>query len=162
VKILDEVKFGLLAHDIPLGGHHREEGFDINLEFLFASPDIFRLIWSPRPHVGADINVYGKTSSYYAGLTWGGIFYEPHVFVGDGIFAYLSLGGSVNDGKISTTDPTRKSLGSHVLFREGLDLGYQLSPRLSLAAFIDHISNANLANRNEGLTNAGMRVGFKF
>ncbi len=162
VKILDEVKFGALAHDVALGGHHRESGTDVNLELLFASPEIFKYILRPRPHVGADINSDGKTSNYYAGLTWGGIFYRPNVFVGDGFFGYFSFGPSVNDGLISTTDRTRKSLGSHVLFKEGIDLGYQLSPRLSLAAFVDHISNAGLANRNEGITNAGARIGVKF
>jgi lipid A 3-O-deacylase len=162
VKILDEAKLGFLLHDVGVGGHHKEPGYDVNLEMLFASPEIFKILWSPRPHVGTDINTDGRTTSYYAGLTWGGVFYRPNVFVGDGFFAYLALGGAVHDGKLSTTDPQRKSLGSHVLFREGLDVGYQLSPALSVAGFIDHISNANLANRNEGLTNGGMRVGFKF
>jgi len=162
VKIVDEVKIGALAHDVGFLGHHRESGADINLELLFASPDILRYIWHPRPHFGADINSDGKTSNYYAGLTWGGTFYEPHWSRGDGFFALLSVGGSVNDGKISTTDPTRKSLGSHVLFKEGLDLGYKLNDVVSIAAYIDHISNANLANRNEGITNVGARVGYKF
>ena len=92
----------------------------------------------------------------------GGVFYRPGWSRGDGFFGYFSEGGSVNDGKISTTNPARKSLGSHVLFKEGLDLGYQFNDVISLAAFVDHISNAGLANRNEGLTSAGMRVGYKF
>jgi lipid A 3-O-deacylase len=162
VKILDEFKIGLLAHDVALFGHHRERGVDGNFELLFASPDILRYIWSPRPHIGVDANVNGKTTSYYAGLTWGGIFYQPGWNRDDGFFAYLAIGGSVNDGKISTTDPHRKSLGSHELFREGLDIGYRFNSIVSFSGFVDHISNANLANRNEGLTNAGGRVGFKF
>jgi lipid A 3-O-deacylase len=164
VQILDELKLGLLAHDVGLFGHHKEKGFDTNLEILFASPNIFRYIWSPRPHFGADINAYGKTSSYYAGLTWGGVFYKPGWSPDrdDGFFAFLAVGGAVNDGKISTTDPHRKSLGSHELFREGLDIGYSLNAMVSVSGFIDHISNANLANRNEGLTNAGARIGLKF
>ncbi len=68
----------------------------------------------------------------------------------------------MNDGKISTRDPKRKSLGSHILFKEGVDLGYQLNDVVSVAVFIDHISNAGLANRNEGITNGGLRFGYKF
>src|SRR5204863_344645 len=74
LRILDEIKVGGLAHDVGLGGHHRESGADVNLEVLFASPDIFKVILAPRPHFGVDINSNGKTSSYYGGLTWGGVF----------------------------------------------------------------------------------------
>ncbi|MEJ0069224.1 MAG: hypothetical protein WDO24_11425 [Pseudomonadota bacterium] len=77
IKIVDELKLGVMAHDIALGGHHRETGEDVNAEILFASPSIFRYILSPRPHFGADINGSGNTSNYYAGLTWGGVFYRP-------------------------------------------------------------------------------------
>jgi len=126
------------------------------------SPDIFRYILRPRPVFGADINSNGDTSNYYAGLAWGGTFYKPGWNRDDGFFGYFTFGPSVNDGKISTNDPHRKSLGSHVLFREGGDLGYQITARVSVAAFIDHISNAGLANRNEGITNGGVRFGYKF
>lgn len=161
-KILDEIKLGMLAHDVGIGGHHKENGYDVNGEILFASPQIFKVIWSPRPHLGIDGNTNGKTSFYYGGLTWGGVFYRPGWLPDDGFFADLALGGSVNDGKISTTDRHRKSLGSHELFREGLDIGYRLNALVSVSGFIDHSSNAGLANRNEGITNAGARIGFKF
>lgn len=162
IKILDEAKVGLLDHDVGFLGHHKERGEDVNLEMLFASPNFLHWIWSPRPHLGADINGSGATSNYYAGLTWGGVFWRPGWSRGDGFFAYFSEGGSVNDGKILTTDPHRKSLGSHELFKEGLDLGYQLNDVINVSAFIDHISNAGLASKNEGITNIGMRVGYKF
>ncbi len=162
LKILDELKLGFLAHDVGIGGHHKENGYDANGEILFASPWFFKYIWSPRPHFGIDGNLNGKTNFYYGGLTWDWMFYRPGWSRDDGFFAALALGGSVNDGKISTTLATRKSLGSHVLFREGLDLGYRVNSFLSFSGFIDHSSNAGLANRNEGITNAGGRIGFKF
>jgi lipid A 3-O-deacylase len=161
-RILDEVKGGLVAHDVGIGGHHREDGVDVNLEVLFASPDIFKYILKPRPLFGIDINSKGLTSSYYLGLAWGGVFYEPGWGRGDGFFGYFTFGPAVHDGKLDTTDPNRKSLGSRVLFREAIDLGYRFNDTVSFAAFMDHISNANLANRNEGLTNFGGRVGFRF
>jgi lipid A 3-O-deacylase len=162
IRIVDEVKLGLLVHDVGLFGHHRETGEDVNAEILFVSPNILRYIWSPRPHFGIDANGSGNTTNYYAGLTWGGTFYRPGWSRGDGFFALLSAGGSVNDGKISTTNPQRKSLGSHELFKEGLDLGYQINEVVNVAAYLDHISNAGLATRNEGLTSAGVRFGYKF
>ena len=32
----------------------------------------------------------------------------------------------------------------------------------SISIYTDHISNARLAKRNEGITNAGLRFGIKF
>jgi lipid A 3-O-deacylase len=161
-RIVDEVKLGLLAHDIGFLGHHVEGGEDVNAEILFTSPDFLRYIFSPRPHIGVDINGSGYTSNYYAGLTWGGVFYRPGWNRGDGFFAYFSEGGSYNDGKITSTVSNRKSLGSHELFKEGLDVGYQLNDVVSVAGYIDHISNADLANHNAGITNCGLRFGYKF
>jgi lipid A 3-O-deacylase len=162
LRILDEIKIGGLAHDIPLGGHGREHGADVNFEVLFASPEFFKYIWSPRPHVGVDANTEGKTTNYYFGLAWDWDFYKPNWSRGDGFFATLALGGAIHDGKLDTRNPGRKSLGGRALFREGFDLGYRFNEHVSLSAFVDHISNANLANRNEGLTNAGMRLGYRF
>jgi hypothetical protein len=48
------------------------------------------------------------------------------------------------------------------LFRESLELGYQLTPNMSISGFLDHMSDANLAPKNAGLTDAGARLGFKF
>jgi Lipid A 3-O-deacylase (PagL) len=53
-----------------------------------------------------------------------------------------------------------KPLCARILFRESGEVGYQL--RSLVSAILDHISNANLAPRNAGITNAGARVGFKF
>ena len=88
--------------------------------------------------------------------------YQPGWSRGDGFFATLAVGGAIHDGKLDTTDPKRKSLGSRILFREGVDLGYRFNEHISVSAFVDHISNANLAHRNEGLTNGGMRLGYRF
>ncbi len=70
-QIIDEVKLGLLAHDIGFLTHHAEHGADVNIEMLFTPPDLLAIIGSPRPHIGADINTAGATSDPYAGLTWG-------------------------------------------------------------------------------------------
>ena len=161
VKLVDEVKIGALAHDLGFLGHHVETGADINLEVLFASPEALRIIGSPRPHIGGDINTDGHTSDGYFGLTWGiGL---PSLFGwGQGLFINGSLGGSINNGRINSGPPTEKLLGSSILFRESAELGYQFTPIVNASAILSHISNANLGKHNQGITSAGGRLGFRF
>ena len=161
-KLVDEVKIGVLAHDVGFLGTHVENGADVNLEMLFTPPDVFRYIGSPRPHIGGDINTNGNTSYGYFGLTWGIMLIQNLFGAGDGVFVNGSLGGAVQDGYLLTAPPDRKRLGSRVLFRESLELGYQVNPAISVSAILDHISNANLASRNAGITSAGARIGVKF
>jgi lipid A 3-O-deacylase len=165
VKFVDEVKIGALSHDVGFLGHHVEGGADVNLEVLFTSPDFLSVIGSPRPHIGGDINTDGNTSDGYFGLTWGIMLIQNLFGAGDGIFANGSLGGAVHDASPLTgavQPPGHKLLGSRILFRESAEIGYQINPQISVSAILDHISNANLAPRNAGITNAGARVGFKF
>jgi lipid A 3-O-deacylase len=162
IKLIDELKLGGLAHDVTFGGRHLESGADINLEMLFTPPDILRVLGSPRPHIGADINTSGNTSDGYFGLTWGIMLIQSLFGAGDGVFANGSLGGAIHDGFIDTAPAGRKRLGSRVLFRESAELGYQITPNASVSAMVDHISNANLGTHNAGITSAGARFGFKF
>jgi lipid A 3-O-deacylase len=164
-KFVDEVKVGVLAHDVGFLTHHVEGGADVNLEMLFTSPEFLRVIGSPRPHIGGDINTDGNTSDGYFGLTWGVTLVYGVFGPSDGIFVNGSLGGAIHDGSPLTgavQPPGHKLLGSRILFRESAELGYQINPTLSISAILDHISNANLAPRNAGITSAGARLGFKF
>jgi lipid A 3-O-deacylase len=165
VNFIDEVKVGALAHDVGFLTHHVESGADVNLEMLFVSPDMLSIIGAPRPHIGADINTAGNTSDGYFGLTWGWTLL-PSLYGAGAVFANGSLGGAVQDGFTGTATsiapPGRKLLGSQVLFRESAELGYQITPIVSVSAILDHISNANLAPRNAGITSAGARLGFRF
>lgn len=161
-QIIDEIKTGVLAHDVGFLGHHIEHGPDINLEMLFTSPDFLSIIGAPRPHIGADINVSGATSDGYFGLTWGISLIQNLFRPGDYVFATGSLGGAVHDGYELSAPDGHKRLGSPVLFRESAEIGYQVTPTISVSAILDHISNANLAPRNAGITSAGARVGVKF
>ena len=164
-KLVDEVKAGILAHDVGFLGHSVEAGPDVNIEMLFTPPDFLRAIGSPRPHIGADINTAGATSDGYFGLTWGITLIQNLFGFGDGIFANGSLGGAIHDGSPltgATQPPGHKLLGSRILFRESAEIGYQINPSFNVSAILDHISNANLAPRNAGITSAGARFGFKF
>jgi lipid A 3-O-deacylase len=162
---IDEVKIGVLAHDVGFLTHHVESGEDVNIEMLFTPPGFLSLIGSPRPHIGADINTAGNTSDGYFGLTWGIRLIQSLFGNNDSVFLQGSLGGAVHDGYLTSPDPPppgRKLLGSRILFRESAELGYQLTPTVNVSAILDHISNANLAPRNAGITSAGARLGFKF
>lgn len=158
--IVSEVKAGILAHDVPLLTFHAEPGMAINAEVLFRSPEILDVIWSPRPHLGTTISVEGETDQVYAGLTWT---FQPF---DRGRLAPVRIstfgGGALHDGQTDTPTPDEKSLGSPVLFRFGAEIGYDINERLSVSAFYAHISNAFLADRNEGLDNAGVRIGWRF
>jgi lipid A 3-O-deacylase len=159
---IDEFKFGILAHDVGLFDHHVESGADVNFELLFTPPEALSVIGSPRPQVGGSLNTAGGTSSGYFGLTWGITLIQNLFGWGHSVFLNGSFGGAVQGGYTNEAPPDRKKLGSTLLARESLELGYQLTPSVSVSGFLDHMSNANLATHNAGLTDAGARLGFKF
>ena len=165
-KIFDEIKIGGLVHDVTFGGRHLEPGNQINGEVLFVSPDFLHFLYSPRPTIGAMGTTHNSTSYGYAGLTWGVTLFNQILNSGDSFFINGFLGGAIHDGYIDhqppTDDPLHKKLGSRILFRESVDVGYGITPNVNVSAFVDHISNANLGEHNAGITNVGGRVGFKF
>jgi lipid A 3-O-deacylase len=153
--ILDEAKIGLLAHDVPIGVDHRESGIDINGELLFTSPGLLAAIFAPRPHIGVNVNSAGGNSYAYAGLTW----LAP---LGARFFTDLGLGGAVHDGPNVSHTHDHKGLGTRLLFHESFEIGYRVTARTSVAAFIDHVSNADISAHNPGITNLGVRLGLSF
>lgn len=163
---LDELRLGIYDHDISLGGHGKESGVDTGLEFVFASPDILSVIYSPRPVLGFLINSRNTTDQAYFGLTYRFDVLKEILNSRDGFYIEATLGGALHTGKLDVTDPQesqrRKSLGSEILFREDLDIGYQINETFSIALSYNHISNADLAKRNEGINDLGVRFGYHF
>ena len=153
--LIDELRLGGFIHD----PQSPEKGsVDINAEILFGKP--FRSVewWDvflPRPHIGATVNTAGKTSTLYAGLTW-------QVDVTERFFLEASFGGSVNNGQNRNLHDDMNALGCHALFRESASAGYKLSEHWRIVATIEHNSNAGLCSENRGLTNGGVRIGYKF
>ncbi len=167
----NEVKFGVLAHDVHfLGG--KEKGVDLNPEIIFQSPvaDAWaaevpwyvRWMVQPRPTLGAEFNTSHYTNQYYFGATWtwqlAGNLLRPD----DGVTFGLFFGPGFNDGLIVSSRPDRKSLGSNVLFREAFELGYRITPVYQISAFLDHVSNGGLARQNQSLNDVGARLGIRF
>jgi len=162
IRLIDEVKVGVLAHDIGFLTHHVEGGADLNLEVLFPAPDLLNIIGSPRPHIGADINTAGNTAMVFRpDLGWTLL---PSLF-GGAVFANGSLGGAVHDGsrvrkRRLPARPQAAGVGRAVPRERRARLPDNADGQRS--AILDHISNANLAPRNAGITSAGARLGFRF
>jgi lipid A 3-O-deacylase len=150
-----EVRLGVLDHDPGIFGSHKEKGVDVNAEMLFASPDFLSVLWSPRPHIGGTFNSDGYTNQVYTGLTWRRDFMGAY-------FGEFSFGPSFNDGILDKRFQDRKALGSNVLFRESLSLGYQFNATNNISVMLDHISNAGLAKYNHGMETIGLRYGHSF
>lgn len=169
--LLDEVKLGVLAHDVRFAGG-KERGADINPELLFRTPftdtwipgipSYLRWMLNPRPHFGLEVNTAGDTNQLYFGLTWTAVLARGLMSPTDGLIVEYSFGPAFNDGAIVTSNPHRKSLGSHVLFRESLALGYAFTPQYNVSAMIDHVSNGGLAKQNQSINDFGLRLGIKF
>jgi lipid A 3-O-deacylase len=154
--VVSEVRLGAMYHDAGIFGQNKEDDvIDANLEILFGSPRFLRFLWSPRPHVGATYAPGGNTTSQaYFGLAWQYAFWR-------GAFVEGSLGGAVHDGSRSGA-ADQKALGCHLLFRESVSLGYTFASRHSLMVTLDHVSNANLCDSNDGLDTVGVRYGYRF
>ena len=166
-----EVKLGVLAHDAHfLGG--KEHGVDLNPEIIFPSPvpdawaatvpAYLRWMVQPRPTIGGEINTDGFTNQAYFGATWTWQLASNVLMPGDGIALGYFFGPGFNDGDIVAKAPDRKSLGSNVLFREALELGYLIGPAYQISAFIDHVSNGGLAKQNQSINDVGVRFGVRF
>lgn len=155
-RFLDEVRVGVFAHGVD---DQPEQGsVDVNLEFLsskipFGDPSSW---YVPRLHAGTTINTDGDTSHVYAGFTW-----DFHLL--DRVFFEASFGGGVHNGETEAPYPEgTTALGCPVLFRESASLGYHLTESWSVMGTIEHLSNAGLCDENRGITNAGVRLGYRF
>ena len=55
--ILSEVRVGALMHDVGPFSANKESSIDSNVEFLFTSPDLLDVIWSPHPMLGISYKI---------------------------------------------------------------------------------------------------------
>jgi len=154
---LPEIRLGLLAHDVGglWSGTHKESGLDISAEVIFNRPRLVLLGGEMRPNFGLSANTAGNTSSLYAGFTW-----ERTVV--SNFFLDLGLGLALHNGKLETADAHRKQLGYSLLFRIPVEVGYALDRHHRISLMFAHMSNAYLADPNEGLDMVGIRYGYRF
>lgn len=152
---ISEMSLGVMFHDFGPLSAREEEGADIHVEIRFTSPALLDLIWSPEPHIGANISTSHQTSQVFFGLT-----YEWNLW--KSLYGGFSLGGTVHDGRLASRLLGRKELGCPVLFRESVHLGWAFTDHHRLSVILDHSSNASLCDRNEGLENTGLRYSYRF
>jgi lipid A 3-O-deacylase len=161
--IVDEVKAGVLAHDVGFLGNSVEGGADIVGEVLLRSPNFLNIIGAPRPTIGGSVNTNGKTDYVYFDMTWTATVWQLILQQGDGMYVGGFLGGAVHDGKLVGNDTNGdKNLGTRALFHLGIEAGYHITPNYSIELYMSHLSNAFTSSHNPGLNNVGVRVGFKF
>ena len=152
-----ELRLGILDHDVDglWSGYSREEGTDFNAELVFSPGYDF---WGGviRANAGVSINDSGDTSKIYGGGLWE---YSWH----NGLFIDIGGGLAVHDGETDDTSKVdKKHLGSTVLFRVTFEAGFTLARRHRISVMFDHISNAYLADPNDGLDTLGLRYGYVF
>lgn len=150
--LADEIRISGLAHDVGTGLKQRhEKGGDLQLEYIAGSDFVFLFA---RPHLGATLNTRGYSSNIYSGLSW-------KLDFSYGIFVEASFGGGAHNANLKKSGKKR-TLGSRLLFRESLSVGAQFTDEQSLSLMVDHMSNAGLAQPNNGMTNFGLRYGYRF
>lgn len=153
--MLDEIKTGLLYHDTGFwGGSGTESGIDVNLELIF-SPTAELAAGRLRPNLGLTLNSQGDTSKIYGGGVW--------EYSRSNWFFDLGLGLALHNGETDNENNEDQSLlGSSLLFRLSFEAGFYITPHHRLSLMYDHISNAYLADPNEGLDTLGIRYGYRF
>jgi len=155
--LTNEVRGGVLYHDL-MG---RESGVDINAEILLRWAAVDFTIpglgtnGMLRPHFGGNLNLSGDTSMVYAG-------YTLTLDLTDWMFIEGSFGGMAHNGNTEKTTPNTLALGCNVMFRESASLGFRINERVNVSAIIEHSSNNGYCSANNGLTNAGVRLGYAF
>ncbi len=161
---LSEFRAGLFYHSIDdvgpggVGNTNFTRPGDINFEALFKTPelDVFYWIGSPRPTIGANINTGGLESFIRLGLTW-------HLPIFDTPF-YLEgqFGGALHNGDLKGAVFPRRNLGCSLMFYESAGVGVNIGDNLTVTGVIEHSSTANICLPNRGLTNLGVKIGYRF
>jgi len=159
---VSEIRGGIYAHSVdqqaPDGGPFDFSRLDdANVEVLFAPLPTAE--WFPglvRPNLGATLNFGGLESQVYGGLSW------KLPIASTPLFVEAGFGGALNNGAISGAVPPARDLGCNLLFHEQLSVGYDITPNLDVMFTAEHSSSANLCSPNRGLSNAGIRIGWKF
>lgn len=163
---VDELRGGLFFHSVDHAPPGSFLGFldttrlqDANIELLFTPFDLgdFNWIGKIRPHLGATVNFGGLESQVYAGLSW-----TWHVFDGP-VFIEGTFGGALHNGAISGAIYPARNLGCSALFRESASIGFDITEQASVMLTVEHSSHAGLCGAgNMGITNLGVRAGWKF
>lgn len=164
-EIVDELRIGLHAHRV----HHAALPFlvgewdvsrveDISFDVLFASPDldVFRWVGAPRPELGATMSLGGREHIAHAGLTWQLPLFETPLYL-EG-----SFGAAIHSGHLTGAPAGEYNFGCRVNFYERFGVGMNVTQNVTATLTYEHTSNNGWCEANDGLSNFGLRVGWKF
>jgi len=155
----DELRFG--ASVSIQGSRSHEDGIFPEMTAFFDpfgyrdAKDWTGQLTHPRVNIGTSVSTSGEANQVFGGLDWKVNFTEK-------AFLEAGFGGVVHDGKIKHNDdgPT---LGCSPLFHEYIGIGYDVSAHWDVIGQVAHSSHAGLCGAdNDGMTRAGLQVGYKF
>lgn len=154
---IDEIRLGVSA-SIQTGSLYESGMFPWATVYFDpfdrrSAETIYDELARPRVHAGAIVSTNGNASQVYSGLTWS-------FDVTDTLFLELGLGGTLTNATLDGSKGV--NVGCSLLFHEQLSAGWRLTDRVNLVATVEHSSNANLCERNSGLSYAGIGIGYKF
>ncbi|MBX5150439.1 acyloxyacyl hydrolase [Rhizobium lentis] len=158
-QIFDELRFGASAS--LQSGRAGEDGVFPEITALFDPFGYEEAVgWQqqllhPRVHLGTSIGTSGEATQFFTGFTW-------TVDLNEKLFAEAGFGGVIHTGELDDNDDGPE-LGCRVLFHEYVGAGYRLTRNWNVMAQIAHSSHADLCDGpNDGMTRAGIQIGYKF
>ena len=161
---VSEVRAGFLAHSIDEPGPggavlNLTRWQDVNFEALLYLPDVdaFRWLGSPKINIGASVNLTGLENMAHLGLTW-----QARNILDTKFFVEGTFGAAVHDGLLSTATVPARNLGCRFLFYQSAALGMDITDNLSIMLAWEHASSAKVCMPNRGLTNVGVKIGYRF
>jgi lipid A 3-O-deacylase len=168
---ISEIRGGVMYHEdsrlrrlLFNQSRFREDGIiDLNGEVLFAKPQwtfgswLLDFVLRPRVRVGASINIGRGTSQASAGLAW-------DTYIWKNVFWEGSLDIAVHNGwtGITPSADNLRMLGCSPILRQSVSLGVDVTEHWRVMATFEHLDNFKLCNSNQGLSNLGLRVGYRF
>jgi hypothetical protein len=178
-RTVAEFVVGGFLHD-PGQDNNESNTWDFNAEIIFravtfAEPKnrILRFLAAPRPVVGGSVNDEGYTHTAYAAFDWTYPF-ESGVYLG-GTFGLAYHTGTLHQateecppggnctlpGNRRYVDTGEVSLGTRILFRESLELGYRFATGHGLSLHASHISQGGIFDGdNDGMNFVGIRYSY--
>ena len=169
-SFISEIRGGILYHEdsrlrrlLFNQSKPREDGLiDINAEILFWRPQwhfdnpIVNFALTPRLRAGTSINTGRGTSQASIGLAW-------DYYLTSDIFVEASFDIAIHNGHTGRIPEVgHRPLGCNPLFRQSFTVGKDITERWRLMLTIEHLDNFELCDQNAGLSNLGVRLGYRF
>ncbi len=170
-QAVESVHVGVMAHNICVTdckNANKEDGPVVEFQVNFGSPEFLNWIGSPQPYLVASVNPTGDTSFGGGGLEW-------RFEIGDKWAIEPGVGYVIHDGELENAFPAGDPrapgfsdehvlLGSRDLFRTSLGVTRELSGPWEAQLFFSHLSHGQIlgSGRNQGMDQAGIRIGYRF